>query len=381
MLVNLIRLAMTGFWLLVVAFPTFAETPYERIRAAIEGERTDDLATLLDSVADPDDLTGERTPLLVVAVARGNLQATELLLTHGADVDAKAPGMYGATGLMIAAGNNDFALVKRLLKAGARINARDANGDPPLNWVAYYGFEDMTKLLLAAGADQSLTGHGNALEIAMRRGHQGTVRILLEDAHRLRVLNETEHLLEVAIDNDDADAVFEAVHRGALATGTDQTHRPWIARAARTGKLKALNALLSSGANVDSRDQIGFTPLMEAAREGRKEVIEALLAKGANPKAKAGSNGLELTALHLAAIGGHADVIELLASKGVDLNAADRVGNTPMLWGLYEQQIETALLLHRLGADPTKANDQGDSPRAFAKQNQIDALIKAFGAR
>ena len=56
---------------------------------------------------------------------------------------------------------------------------------------------------------------------------------------------------------------------------------------------------------------------------GHKEVVELLIAKGADVNAK---NDGGYTPLHQAAINGHKEIAELLIEKGANVNAKDGIG-------------------------------------------------------
>jgi ankyrin repeat protein len=87
----------------------------------------------------------------------------------------------------------------------------------------------------------------------------------------------------------------------------------------------------------------GITPLHYAAS---KEIAELLIAKGADLNAK-DNNGW--TPLHEAARKGHKEVVELLIAKGADLNAKDFGDTTPLDWAIHSEEIETADLLRKHG--------------------------------
>jgi hypothetical protein len=82
--------------------------------------------------------TGEVTPLHV-AVANQNLQLAQLLLGHGADVNARDG--TGRTPLHYAVNRRDLELIRLLLDAKADPDAKDSAGQTPLAMVA--GRKDM----------------------------------------------------------------------------------------------------------------------------------------------------------------------------------------------------------------------------------------------
>lgn len=51
--------------------------------------------------------------------------------------------------------------------------------------------------------------------------------------------------------------------------------------AAKWGKIKMVNLLMSKGANIDAKTRDGLTPLHCAARSGHHEVVDILIEKGA----------------------------------------------------------------------------------------------------
>lgn len=56
--------------------------------------------------------------------------------------------------------------------------------------------------------------------------------------------------------------------------------------AAKWGKLKMVDLLMSKGANIEAKTRDGLTPLHCAARSGHHEVVDILIEKGAPIGAK-----------------------------------------------------------------------------------------------
>jgi len=310
------------------------------------------------------------------AVQAGDADVVDRLLENGAEIDAVHPTYHDATALMIAAGDNEVELVQRLLAAGAGVNLGDKNGDTALNWAVYSGHYETAQLLLEAGADPRLSGHGDALQIALRRGHEELVQVLSVAMEARVKPGGRDTMLMLAVYQDDPVAALAALENGAGIDARDDVDRPLLHVAARLGHGRVLNTLLENGADVEAIDHNGFTALMVAAREGHAALVEALLASGARADARAEAHGLGLTPLHLAAIGGDVAIVRALAAHGANLDAPDVDGAVPALWALSERQLDCVLVLLDLGADATRSHKDGESVASLARRFGIAPVLE-----
>jgi ankyrin repeat protein len=131
---------------------------------------------LLDAGADPNTRNEQGVPLLLVAV-KGNVDLVNMLLTHGADVNARDPRLQ--TALHIAALGRDLECLRILIDHGANINAQTRSGETPLVCAVLQEFPDGVQLLLERGADAGLPTCGKtALQVAEGR-HQDAIASLL----------------------------------------------------------------------------------------------------------------------------------------------------------------------------------------------------------
>ena len=74
------------------------------------------------------------SPALHLAVQGGNLELTECLIEHGANLDAVDAD--GATALHHAADIGEKAIIRLMLTKGAATTIQDVNGDRPIDWAA-----------------------------------------------------------------------------------------------------------------------------------------------------------------------------------------------------------------------------------------------------
>lgn len=93
-----------------------------------------------------------------------------------------------------------------------------------------------------------------------------------------------------------------------------------LCEAVKSGKLKTVTLLLTSGASVDDRDATQQTPLHHACDWNNIEVVKILLKKSADVNAK---DGLGFTPFLVAAGWGRETIMEHLLTKRVDVLAMD----------------------------------------------------------
>lgn len=316
---------------------------------------------------------------LLTAIRDGEHGRMTELLQAGAAADTRDAAYMEATALMLAVERDDTTGQRLLLEAGADVDARDQSGDTALNWAAYYGYEASVRVLLEAGADPALTGHGNALEIALRRGHEAILTPLARRLGGLREVPPDERLVVEAVVGQDTLRLAGALAAGGPPDARDALGRPVLHLAAARGSATVVAMLLAAGADVDAADGIGFTPLMSASREARTQIGLDLLAAGADLKHRARTNGMALTPLHTAAIGGDRTLVEALLHAGADIDARDVMGNTPAVWALYEGRSDLAAALVAMGSDPDQVNDEGMSLRTMAEAWGIVPLQEVMG--
>lgn len=91
--------------------------------------------------------------------------------------------------------------------------------------------------------------------------------------------------------------------------------------------LEACRLLIVNGAEIDSQDEDGLTPLMYATLDGQHEVVELLIQKGAYLNQIDGEGE---TALHYATKYGQSKITELLIANGADFTIKDYCGKTPL---------------------------------------------------
>lgn len=275
---------------------------------------------------------------LFISVARGNLEAVQVLLKKGADPNAR--NTLDMTPLFIAAGSGQIQVIEALLGAGAQVDPETPYGSP-LTSACLAGAEPAIQLLLSRGAKTDVVRP------------DGITQLMLVSRANL------------------PGTVHELLRRKADANAVDIDGASALVYAAREGQTEICRLLLAAGAKVDVPDSHGWTPLTYAAVSGRTEFVRLLLKKGASPSSPdaSGRTPLLLTVMY----GDHPEVVHALLTAGAGANADSRVADaekrSAYAVALARGHRESARLLS--GAGPgtnaaAKAPKRRTSPEALA---------------
>ena len=271
-------------------------------------------------------------------------------------------------GLRAVAERGDAVVLERMLRGGADVHAKSADGTTALHWAARADQLEAAQMLVAAGADPAAQDRYGVtpLQLAAVNGNAAMIAVFLE--------------------------------AGGAARAFGPDGETMLMAAARTGVPAALHTLLAAGAEVDARDrEFGQTALMLAVRERQAAAVELLLSHGASVNAQTrigpepkfappckgtgcGSEGVGInrgglpdrgrrdaqrggmTALLYAARDGLTDIAQRLISAGADLEQAEANGMRPLVMAVLNGNVEVAHVLLEAGADPNADDFWGRSP-------------------
>ena len=289
--------------------------PGEDTYQAIRANDLTRLRTLVRTQADANAKDEAGDTLLMRAAAIGSLDAMNLLIEAGADVNGR--NTFDSTPLIWAA--TDLAKVRRLIDKGADVNAATKTGRTPL-FVAAMSDRSapIVELLLSKGANaKARDAFGNTTLVAAAFGNDtDTIRFMLDagvDVNAAGVSGMTA--LIAAAHNDNLAAVRLLLSKGANVNAVAKGPGLFPIDSPKSGPIALSND----------------TALLAAAGTASPAVIEALVEAGADVNAK---DGRSFTPLMLAIIANRQDagVIKRLLDRGADLKAQSNTGETPADW-------------------------------------------------
>jgi ankyrin repeat protein len=206
-------------------------------------------------------LTNDWDAALFAAAQSGDLAKASSALAAGANVNAANP--HGVTPLLEASGQAHLELARYLIDQGAEIDDTGMPEGSPLMLVAFMGQIELLQLFLTAGANANLAmpaGGETALHMAAVASRTAAVKVLL-----------------------DAGADPNRHAKSGVATSMfDGNVKLWgetpLHFAAAYGDEEMIQAMLLVGANRESLNTHGETPLEYADRHKRPRSIRNLLA-------------------------------------------------------------------------------------------------------
>jgi ankyrin repeat protein len=110
--------------------------------------------------------------------------------------------------------------------------------------------------------------------------------------------------------------------------------------AASRGDLSEVNACLEKGANVNARDEYGYSALNEAARGGHLEVVKRLVEAGADIE---NTGGADIPPLMSAVFAGEFETVEFLLARGAEVRN-DLLSNVQLKVNILKENAEAGMV-------------------------------------
>lgn len=340
------------------------------------------------------------------AVKFGDMAQLKKLLQDGVDINCKWE--YGESLLHKAVDYKDLEMVNYLIESGANINAKDNFGRTPLycaDPITILGpAKDMAKLLLEKGADINVRDKNGATPLHYVK-HEELAQLYVSKGADVNAITNNGHTpLDYALDMSYHKKAAFLLKRGGVE---GDPYRAIMMEAAEKGNIEKIKEAIVNGANPNTANVMGETPLHRAAAYGHKDIVEFLLRHGAEVDCKNNlykrtplcltskwqiaeiliANGADVnsqsyydnkTPLHEAAGKGAAEVVQFLIAKEALIEAKSHKGRTPLHIAAKCNQKKTVLILLKAGADINSIDENGFTALHFAADSGYKVIVELF---
>ncbi|KAH8689906.1 hypothetical protein BGW36DRAFT_307105 [Talaromyces proteolyticus] len=173
------------------------------------------------------------------------------------------------------------------------------------------------------------------------------------------------------------DIVKQLLDAGADIESKDSRYdRTPLVWASMKGHEAIVKQLLEAGANVESKDsKYGRTPLLWATMNGHKAIVKQLLEAGANVESKDSKYGR--TPLLWATMNGHKAIVKQLLEAGANVESGDSIGRrTPLEWAAEKGYEAIVMQLLKAGAEVKSKDILGRAPLSWDAEKGYEAVVE-----
>lgn len=163
-----------------------------------------------------------------------------------------------------------------------------------------------------------------------------------------------------------------------------KSKNPKLLKQCAKGNLEKVRKYLDKDADVNCKDDKGWSPLHIASSNGNGDIVDLLVENGAMVDAKTDDAGDSDTALHLATTHGHMKVVESLLGHGAQIDEQNKHGRTALHIAADYSKNDIIKFLIEKEANINMKDDVGYTPLHIAARkldrdgrNVIQSLLDA----
>lgn len=321
----------------------------------------------------------------LIAASEGHLDLLNLTLDNGADVDLH--DSFDGTALIRAAERGHWDIVGRLLQTDIEVDHVNNLGWVALHEAIVLGADTpeyvaTVRALIAGGADLTITPERDGIAPVdhARQRNQDTAATALGRAARKSTVSNPDAALIRAASGGDADGVALAIRAGAdLETQDDRGQTPLLLASA-ADQVAAARVLLALGADPDAYDDQSDTPWLVTGVTGSVAMAEVMLPFHPDLTLRNRFGGISIIP---ASERGHVDYVRRVVQTDIDVNHVNDLGWTALLEAVIlgdgtAPYVEIVEVLLDAGADPAIADKDGTTARQHALNRDFTDIVRAL---
>jgi len=300
-----------------------------------------------------DENIDQNTEMLIYAAANNNMNELKKAIRAGAKVDARDP-KGGNNALLFASYNGHIDIVNELLRHGAAIETRSTDGaKTALMMASYKNNADIIKLLIEKGAsvDAKNNRGDTVLHIAAYMGYDNLVKLFLEHASIVDHINDQTFTTK-----------YTALHFATFK-----------------GHIDIIRLMIQAGAFMNLLDHQGNNCLMLAMLQQHFDVMNMLIDEHIDVIKVNHQDNQGNSALHIAVERTCFECIHILILKGqIDMELTNKKGDTALFTAIKVGNLEMVKTLLLYGVDLTVTNRRNQTAIDYATSLDFDDVADAL---
>ena len=326
--------------------------------------------------------------LILIACEEDHLEILEYLFIEQKDIQI-SNFQNDVKPLYLACKNDSLKTLQFLINQGYNKESKIYNGNTPFMEASFYNSLSIAKYLnetLKVNTDSRNSSIENALHLAClttnnsvlsylctienidknlqnrlgatplhyiaRTGDLEACKALIETAKANMEIKDLEGMtpLLIAVKLSRTDIIEYLIQKGANTDATNNKGQNALHIAAGCEQIPIIREILQlTKLNLETKDQLGLTPLLFAVLNNYYPVVKFLIESGANVKAT-DNNGD--TALHIACANGWKELAEyFLKNNLIDINVQNNNGLTPLHYACKSKHNHIIVLLNEYNVD------------------------------
>jgi len=322
----------------------------------------------------------DKKTALFYAAKSSRMDVVKRLLEAGANIEAT--DKQGRTALFDAVVARDPEILELLLRSGANINAMDEDGK---NLIFYAVAVDVIRKLVLQGLELEKQDHKGrtALFDAVEAATLGRIDMLLESGSNINATDKHgETVLFSAVGaHGDTDIVRRLLEAGVDIETRDRRGRTALSEAIDSDRFEVVRLLLEANASVRSDDLyslIKHKANVECFNESLHAhgLIRTEVSRTGAQTHLISDNQMVGDLLHYAILTDANWIVEFLISVGVDLEARNRTGETALIAASWGRNTALVKYLVSHGADMEAKDNKRETALHKAVANENVELVK-----
>ncbi|XP_061163994.1 ankyrin repeat and SOCS box protein 8-like [Saccostrea echinata] len=267
--------------------------------------------------------------------------------------------------------------IKLILDGGADINGMVTKGLRPLHYATFVNSSECVQFLINNGASVNLTDDVGytPLHICSRKGYTDVMKILIENGATINFCSAedgevressrslgylTLEPLNIAIDQNHTDCVQLLLQNGARPD--NKYFMGYEINLVPLDHLQCLKLIIDYGADPNTCNRCGITPLMRACRENNARAVNFLLEHGAEVDVECPPRFEQRRAIHFAIQVGNLEITEILLQNGASRDRSENYRYSPLHEAIIRDQVDLCKLLINYGSNVNERTESDATP-------------------